>query len=100
MRIRLLHRPPARSIDGLHLQRFEPGSLYDVGATLGALMLAEGWAEPVTSETPALLVPLDQGGIVERLPHREPHNLVRERLPHYFDHLDIAGDLRRRSLFR
>jgi hypothetical protein len=48
------------SLDGLKLDRFEPGFLYDVGTTLGSLMLAEGWVEPVLDEQLALLVPLSE----------------------------------------
>jgi hypothetical protein len=57
MRIRILQRPPDDSIDGIRLDRFEPGYQYEVGNSLGALMLAEGWAEPVQLDEPALLVP-------------------------------------------
>jgi hypothetical protein len=56
MRIRILRRPSVASVDGLPLDRFQKGCLYDVGTTLGILLLAEGWAEPVNEES-ALLVP-------------------------------------------
>ena len=35
------------SIDGMQLDRFQPGLVYDVGPVLGAVLLAEQWAEPV-----------------------------------------------------
>ena len=44
MRIRVIQKPRERSIDGIQLDRFRPGVLYEVGTTLGALFLAEGWA--------------------------------------------------------
>jgi hypothetical protein len=46
LRIRVVQKLSITSIDGIHLQGFEPGQSYDVGATVGALLLAEGWAEP------------------------------------------------------
>ena len=52
MRIRVIQRPSATSVDGLELNRFEPGQVYDVGTAMGSLMLSEGWAEPVATETP------------------------------------------------
>jgi hypothetical protein len=60
MRIRVIRRPSVASVDGLLLDRFEPGNLYDVGTTLGNFMLAQRWAEPVLTEEQALLVPLDE----------------------------------------
>jgi len=56
MRIKVLQRPTLLSVDGLRLDRFEPGYLYDVGTALGCLFLCVGWAEPVVTEEPALLV--------------------------------------------
>src|SRR5260221_13069265 len=53
MRIRVIQRPSATSVDGLELNRFEPSQVYDVGTAMGSLMLSEGWAEPVATETPA-----------------------------------------------
>jgi hypothetical protein len=47
MRIRMLQRPNAASIDGLRVDGFKPGQQYEVGHTLAELFLAEGWAEPV-----------------------------------------------------
>jgi hypothetical protein len=41
------------SIDGIRLDRFRPGSVYEVGSTVGAYLLAVGAAEPVEEETPA-----------------------------------------------
>ena len=60
MRIRIIQRPPCDSIDGIRLDRFEVGHQYEVGNSLSALMLAEGWAEPVQLDEPALLVPFSE----------------------------------------
>ena len=40
------------------LDRFQPGFIYDVGTTIGNLLLAEGWAEPMDDQRPAMLIPL------------------------------------------
>jgi hypothetical protein len=45
------------SIDGIQLDHFEPGQLYDVGTATGSYLLAIGAAEPVVEEGPSLIVP-------------------------------------------
>ena len=98
LRIRILQKPPSSSIDGVRLDSFEPGFTYEVGNILGALMLAERWAEPVTDEEPALLVPLSQAAALsDCVDGLAPSNLVREVVPPYFDHLTASGDLERRN---
>ena len=57
MRVRIT-RALSGSIDGIHLHRFIPGCIYDVGTSLGSYLLSERWAEPVADESPALVVPL------------------------------------------
>jgi hypothetical protein len=69
------------SIDGIRLDRFRPGSVYEVGSTVGAYLFALGAAEPVDDDTPAeapsperqLFGPV-VGGHAYTLPH-----LVREK---------------------
>jgi hypothetical protein len=99
MRIRVVRRPTKTSIDGLRLDHFEPGWQYDVGNVLGALMLAERWAEPVPLDEPAL-VPFS-----ETDPYLQPSrdkdtlpNVVREHYPPFLDteHAMVAGFLMRR----
>jgi len=46
MRIRVVHKLGIASIEGIRLDDFEPGQSYDVGSTVGAFLLAEGWAVP------------------------------------------------------
>ena len=41
------------SIDGIRLDRFRRGGVYEVGATIGCYLLALGAAEPVDDDTPA-----------------------------------------------
>lgn len=94
-------KPPSSSIDGIRLDHFEPGFMYEVGNVLGALLLAERWAEPVTDEEPALLVPLSQAtAFSDCVGELTPSNLVREVVPPYFDHLTASGDLERRKRLR
>jgi hypothetical protein len=91
MRIKVIQTPTTRSIDGIRLDRFERGRLYDVGTTLGALMLSSGWAEPVTDDAPALLVPM-------RLPqHRkdDPPNVQRVTSHPVPEGVDRAADFNR-----
>jgi len=93
MRIRILQRPAVPSIDGIRLDHFKPGILYEVGHTLGSYLMAEGWAEPVTSEDPAMLIPMSE---FEADLSPNPPNLVREIFPPYYDApTSLAADRRR-----
>ena len=47
MRLRICRQPPG-NIDGLRLDQFRPGLVYDIGSQLASVFLAEGWAEPVS----------------------------------------------------
>lgn len=81
------------SIDGIQLDCFEPGRHYEVGTQVGALLLAEGWAEPVALDEPALIVPFSETDPFSPRPVRErdaPPNLIRERFPPYADALPVA----------
>jgi hypothetical protein len=40
-------------VDGIRLDVFVPGCSYEIGNSLGALFLAEGWAEPVDTQDAA-----------------------------------------------
>jgi len=42
----------------MQLDRFQPGRVYDVGSMLGAVMLAEQWAEPVDDGSTATVTPV------------------------------------------
>jgi hypothetical protein len=98
MRIRVIQRPSQRSIDGIRLDRFEPGYQYEVGNALGAVLLAEKWAEPVPFEEPALLVPFSETDPFAPTGMQDvdaPPNLVREHYPPYVKDLSVAADLNR-----
>ena len=47
------------SIDGIRLDRFAPGLVYEVGTTLGNYLLSSGAAMPVDDDSPALILPPD-----------------------------------------
>jgi hypothetical protein len=55
LRIRLIQKPDRLSVDGMRLDRFQLGSVYEVGTSLGAFLLCEGWAEPAGDEARALM---------------------------------------------
>jgi hypothetical protein len=95
LRIRIIQKPGQKSIDGIQLSRFQPGCQYEVGNVLGALLLSEGWAEPVADEQPVRLVPLEKSNSDERTGD-EPPNLIRERRPDYVEP-STAPDLNRRK---
>jgi CheY-like chemotaxis protein len=46
MRVRIC-RQPAGAIDGIALEHFRTGFVYDVGTQLASVFLAEGWAQAV-----------------------------------------------------
>jgi hypothetical protein len=99
MRIKVIQRPNTASIDGLRLDRFEPGFQYDVGTSLGALFLAERWAVPVASEEPALVVPFSETDPAAETPDRDartPANVAREQSPRSLnDRVDVAAPIER-----
>jgi hypothetical protein len=92
MRIRIVQKPREPSIDGIRLDRFEVGSEYDVGTTLGAVLLAEGWAIPVLAQTTE---PFRRRQFISRTP--DPANLIRERHPPILDQLDRAAEFKRQE---
>jgi hypothetical protein len=96
LRIKIVRHPPPTSSDGIRLDRFEPGHLYEVGSLLGALMLAEGWAEPVDDQ-PESFAPLIDTTSADGIETKPPPNLIREVYPPYVDRLGIAADFERRK---
>jgi len=83
----------------MDLKRFMPGEQYEVGSSLGAVLLAEGWAEPVAIDEPGLVVPFSESDpfMARVMDASSPPNLVRETHPPYTDQLAIAPDLERRK---
>ena len=87
LRIRIVRKPPSRSVDGIRLDCFFVGSEYELGNSVGALFLAEGWAEPVPLDEPAPYVPFSEGDpFTTRVVGRtHPRNLIRESYPPFID---------------
>ncbi len=52
MRVRIC-RQPTGTIEGVHLDQFRTGRVYDISTRLAGLFLAEGWAESVEDDGPA-----------------------------------------------
>ena len=74
MRLRITE-PLSGSIDGIQLDRFAVGQVYEVGNTLGSYLLAIGAAEPVADDTPAVVLPPDQvmfGSVVSGRSYQVP----------------------------
>jgi hypothetical protein len=98
MRIEVVQRPSVSSIDGIRLDCFEPGKRYEVGNSIGAVFLAEGWAIPVPLDSPMPDVPFDDNDPYDTRPlHKDdPANLQRESRPPYLNR-DIAADFKWRK---
>jgi hypothetical protein len=98
MRIEVIQRPPISSIDGIRLDRFEPGKQYEVGNSIGAVFLAEGWAIPVPLDAPAAYTPFDENDPYDprRLDRNDPLNLKRESSPPCLSR-DVAADFKWRK---
>jgi chemosensory pili system protein ChpA (sensor histidine kinase/response regulator) len=74
MRLRI-RRKLTGSIDGVPLDRFRAGGVYEVGTQLANVFLAEGWAEPVAEDgaarrIAALVLVVDDETRVRRLTTR------------------------------
>jgi hypothetical protein len=67
MRVRIT-REMSGDLDGLRLDSFKKGEVYDIGTSLATYLMSCGFAIPVVDERPARIVPLDQGDV---------HNSVR-----------------------
>jgi hypothetical protein len=50
-------------LDGLRLDSFKIGEVYDIGTSLATYLMSCGFAIPVVDERPARIVPLDQGDV-------------------------------------
>jgi hypothetical protein len=74
MRIRIVQKPAVAFIDGVRLDHFRPGHVYQLGSLMAGVFLAEGWAEPVDEQ---------ETGIPAAPPI--PRNLTREFFPPYYD---------------
>ena len=97
MRLRVVHNPTIASIDGIRLDVFEVGHEYEVGNLLGAVMLAEGWAEPVLS---AIETGAGRNVNVRADASLHPQNLIRQTYQPNSDRPSVTPDrtrMRRRK---
>src|SRR5688572_25158489 len=60
IRIRIVRMPPSPENDGIRFDLFQSSREYEVGNSLGALFLAEDWAEPVVLHAEAPVVPFTE----------------------------------------
>src|SRR5437870_4755945 len=98
MRIRVIQKPGETCIDGIKLDGFKVGVQYEVGTTLGSLFLAEGWAVPVDSIEPAVLIPLSEFAPDRRKSGTTPTPKDRDMFPPYYDTpLAFAADHQRKK---
>ena len=101
MRIQIVQTPPLHSVDGIRVDCFVIGAEYEVGNSIGALFLAEGWAEPLPLDSPAPSLPFSYGDpFTTRLFDRpRPSSLTRETHRRSL-HSDKAADAPRRRRSR
>src|SRR5581483_1660634 len=59
---RVIHTPSVSAIDGIDLRPYRAGLEYEVGTTVGSLLLLNGWAEPVVDGKPPPRVQRSAGG--------------------------------------
>lgn len=59
MRITITRRTQGE-IDGVPLERFEPGHTYDVNASIATYLMVMGCAQAVADTAPARIVPLER----------------------------------------
>ena len=97
MRIKVVRRPTIFHIDGVNLEHFAVGERYEVGATLGALLLAERRAIRCDDGVAAVVPFSDADPFVTRVADGQtPPNLIRETYPPSADGINLAGEFERR----
>src|SRR5262245_21869217 len=77
MRIKVIQQPTVACIDGVRLDQFRLGNVYQLGNLLASVFLAEGWAEPVDDQANGSQPRAEGPGI--------PPTLPREFFPPYYD---------------
>lgn len=94
MRIRIVQFPTISDVDGVELDGFTVGGEYEVGNSVGALLLAEGWAVPVALDAPKApeAFGADDPFGTTTIDRSDPPNLVKEQHPPFLDR-DLANDL-------
>src|SRR5262245_40426432 len=62
MRVRIT-REMSGDLEGLRLDSFKTGEVYDIGTSLTTYLMSYGFTIPIVDERPARIVPLDQGDV-------------------------------------
>ena len=57
MRLRITRVPPVSELDGIRLERYRVGFVYEMPSVIANVFLAEGWAVPAPDESPAFVLP-------------------------------------------
>jgi hypothetical protein len=93
IRIRIIQCPTTTDVDGIALGGYRVGDEYELGNSLAALFLAEGWAEPVELGVPGPPEPFsaDDPFGTSTLDRNSPPNLVKEQVPPFLER-DLAHD--------
>ena len=93
IRIRIVQSPTITDVDGIALDSYKVGSEYELGNSLAALFLAEGWAEPVELGVPGPPEPFSEDDPfgTSTLDRNNPPNLVKEQVPPFLER-DLAHD--------
>src|SRR5262249_5703690 len=97
----MARRPPVKSIDGVQVDSLEPGKVYELGTSIAAVLMAEGWAVPVPIDEPAPHEPFSQTDPYGAAPFQDPDappNLTREHYPPFLEQpRSIAAEVERRT---
>ena len=93
IRIRIVQSPTIADVDGIALDSYRVGGEYELGNSLAALFLAEGWAEPVELGVPGPPEPFSEDDPfgTSTLDRNSPPNLVKEQVPPFLER-DLAHD--------
>lgn len=93
MRVLIVRKPTVSSIDGVRMDLFQVDQEYELGTSLAAVMLAEGWATPVALDELAVVASVGEPdrSIDTRRP-TGPANLAPTPVPLAFDAADVPGD--------
>ena len=59
MRVRIIQTLTG-DIDGIRLDQFRVGEVYDISTSLACYLMASGGAEPVADERPDRVIPMDE----------------------------------------
>jgi hypothetical protein len=77
VKVRIKNTPDQREVDGIKLDRFEPGGAYEVSSSIGSWLVAEGYALPEMRRDP--LTPDTSVRAFEGQERRHPRETDRAR---------------------